>query len=493
MNNNENPTDYPEEEGGDEFMDERQPSLSDVTHESSDASVSSAASQPKKKKVKVEDDSPEPGAFHGLAGAGFAGDSAVPPLGPVGLRAPPAAYHQNFGLAYGTGLPMPGLVAPPPMPLGSFPGMSPGFGAVNHHPGHFYGYGYGGYGHGYAVAHPAAAASANPAEGRDTPEDPRSKPISGMTPLVFAPAAAAAARSEDDPGATAPGPAPPALEGSVHPALLQIVSSDSQGEGGAATMPHPLTMFPYGGVMALQKPKKWVRWSDHEDQILRQAVEMWGENNFRHISDHVFRGTRTESQCKTRWKKALQPGLVKGRWTREEDKIITDSVAAGNMKWSDIAGHLPGRIGEQVKERWVNNLDPEVKRGVWTADEMRILREAQKELGNKWAEIAKCIPGRSENSVKNRWYNQKTSDRRAQKKKLEEALERQTAHRPDVAAPSKEEEHEDGPMMHIPPRLDDPHEVGDHRDLYEHESDEEYDRSEGDDDAGLNVFEGQGV
>ena len=78
------------------------------------------------------------------------------------------------------------------------------------------------------------------------------------------------------------------------------------------------------------------------------------------------------------------------------------------MKWSDIADHLPGRIGEQVKERWVNVLDPGVKRGVWSADEMRILSSAQKELGNKWSEIAKRIPGRSENSVKNRWYNQKT-------------------------------------------------------------------------------------
>lgn len=150
-----------------------------------------------------------------------------------------------------------------------------------------------------------------------------------------------------------------------------------------------------------------VRWSDQEDACLSRAVQQWGENNFRHISEQIFHGTRSESQCKNRWKKALQPGLVKGRWTQEEDDIIKRSVAA-NEKWSDIATHLPGRIGEQIKERWVNVLDPEVKRGVWSEAEMRILRQAQKELGNKWSEIAKRIPGRSENSVKNRWYNQKT-------------------------------------------------------------------------------------
>lgn len=106
---------------------------------------------------------------------------------------------------------------------------------------------------------------------------------------------------------------------------------------------------------------------------------------------------------------ALQPGLVKGRWTKEEDDIITASVTCGDTaKWTEIAKRLPGRIGEQVKERWINVLDPDMKKGLWTQAEMKILRDSQKELGNKWSEIAKRIPGRNENSVKNRWYNQKT-------------------------------------------------------------------------------------
>ena len=78
----------------------------------------------------------------------------------------------------------------------------------------------------------------------------------------------------------------------------------------------------------------------------------------------------------------------------------------GPIKWAEIAKSLPGRIGEQVKEHWVNSLDPDVKKGVWSRDEMSILMNAQKELGNRWSEIAKLIPGRSENSVNNRWYNQ---------------------------------------------------------------------------------------
>jgi hypothetical protein len=53
-------------------------------------------------------------------------------------------------------------------------------------------------------------------------------------------------------------------------------------------------------------------------------------------------------------------------------------------------------------------LDPDMKKGLWTQAKMKIIQDSQKELGNKWSEIAKRIPGQNENSVKNQWYNQKT-------------------------------------------------------------------------------------
>ena len=85
--------------------------------------------------------------------------------------------------------------------------------------------------------------------------------------------------------------------------------------------------------------------------------------------------------------KSLQPGLVKGHWTKEEDDRIVAFASSGNedekgnKKWSEL--RLPGRVGEQVKARWENILDPSIKKGAWTEDEMAILRSAQKELGNK--------------------------------------------------------------------------------------------------------------
>merc|ERR1719247_1882277 len=199
-----------------------------------------------------------------------------------------------------------------------------------------------------------------------------------------------------------------------------------------------------------------VFWTAEEDASMLNAIAAHGARNWKVIAAAV--PGRTHAQWLQRWVKAKRPGLKKGYWTKAEDDLLRSLVAqlqstnntstptststsasttsktttttamttakalksswttatttakAHKSSWANIARQITGRTSKQCRERWFHHLDPSIRRSPYTEAEDSQIMAMVSEVGNKWAAIARALPGRTSEAVKTRWQ---TLSRRA--------------------------------------------------------------------------------
>ncbi|KAL4814502.1 hypothetical protein BDW67DRAFT_165874 [Aspergillus spinulosporus] len=152
--------------------------------------------------------------------------------------------------------------------------------------------------------------------------------------------------------------------------------------------------------------RRW--WTQEEDRILQEEVkhqiQLGGHQSARNWSAIAEKlPGRTNKDCRKRWTK-ISLSSRKGTWTGAEDHLLRKAVAKFGFQWTKVAEMVGSRHPDQCAKRWHHSLDPNVKRGPWTAEEDRSLLEAVQKTGRDWKEIGReLFPSRSTTDIKNRY------------------------------------------------------------------------------------------
>ncbi len=152
----------------------------------------------------------------------------------------------------------------------------------------------------------------------------------------------------------------------------------------------------------INKIKKLTKWSIEEDEILIKLAIKFKQKCWVKISK-IFQN-KSPSQCRARYRR-IRPGIVKGHWRQEEDDLIISLVKKYGKNWAQISNSMHTRNGKQIRDRFLNYLDPNIKKDGFTSEEDKKIILLYKDFGPKWSFISQNLEGRTSDIIKNRFHS----------------------------------------------------------------------------------------
>jgi hypothetical protein len=136
------------------------------------------------------------------------------------------------------------------------------------------------------------------------------------------------------------------------------------------------------------------------------TLETSGKNSSNNITIEI-RQPKEKKKTIFKSNRGKKIPLKKGQWSPQEDKLLKQWVQInGPKKWEACGRFIQGRKGKQCREHWKNCLNPDLLKGKWTHEEDFLIMFFYPKCKESWKKIIPLFNGRIENSIKNRFYSQ---------------------------------------------------------------------------------------
>jgi hypothetical protein len=153
-------------------------------------------------------------------------------------------------------------------------------------------------------------------------------------------------------------------------------------------------------LFKVERINKSVHWIKEEDILLLFLVSTH-KRKWSLISKSFKE--KTGYQCYLRYN-SINPSIKKGAWEPFEDQKLIEGMRQFGKQWSRIASQFfSNRNAKQIRDRYTNYLDPVINKGKFSPEEDLQILDLYKRFGNKWSLIKQFVPGRSSDSIKNRF------------------------------------------------------------------------------------------